>query len=66
MKRKQGRVTETIKRRGVETIGEEKEILLRGNICAYLTGWLMGDPIVDPIVTPRTKTLPIVGRLLLK
>jgi len=44
MKRKQGRVTETIKRRGVETIGEEKEILLRGNICAYLTGRLMGDP----------------------
>ena len=25
-------------------MGEEKEILLRGNICAYLTGRLMGDP----------------------
>ena len=26
-------------------MGEEKEILLRGNFCAYLTGRLMGDPI---------------------
>ena len=43
MKRKRGRVTETIKRRRVDTIGEEKEILLRGNVCAYLTCRLMGD-----------------------
>jgi hypothetical protein len=27
-------------------MGEEKEILLRGEVCAYLTGRLMGDPIV--------------------
>ena len=25
-------------------MGEEKEILLRGKVCAYLTGRLMGDP----------------------
>ena len=25
-------------------MGEEKEILLSGNICAYLTSRLMGDP----------------------
>jgi hypothetical protein len=25
-------------------MGEEKEILLRGNVCAYLTDRLMGDP----------------------
>jgi hypothetical protein len=25
-------------------MGEEKEILLRGEVCAYLTGRLMGDP----------------------
>ena|SRR5438309_9637799 len=27
-------------------MGEEKEILLRGKVCAYLTCWLMGDPLV--------------------
>ena len=27
-------------------MGEEKEILLRRKVCAYLTGRLMGDPIV--------------------
>jgi hypothetical protein len=26
-------------------MGEEKEILLRGNFCAYLTCRLMGDPL---------------------
>jgi len=25
-------------------MGEEKEILLRGKVCAYLTDRLMGDP----------------------
>jgi hypothetical protein len=25
-------------------MGEEKEILLHGEVCAYLTGRLMGDP----------------------
>jgi hypothetical protein len=25
-------------------MGEEKEILFRGKVCAYLTGRLMGDP----------------------
>src|SRR3990172_9561482 len=54
MKRKQGRVTETIKRRGVETIGEEKEILLRGKVCAYLTSRLMGDPNPDHADLPRS------------
>jgi hypothetical protein len=29
-------------------MGEEKEILLRGKVCAYLTGRLMGDPFRDP------------------
>ena len=33
-------------------MGEEKEILLRGNICAYLTCRLMGDP-QAPMLTPR-------------
>jgi len=26
-------------------MGEEKEILLHGKVCAYLTGRLMGDPL---------------------
>ena len=30
-------------------MGEEKEILLRGKVCAYLTGRLMGDP--DALLT---------------
>ena len=34
-------------------MGEEKEILLRGKVCAYLTCRLMGDPI-DP--------LPLIGK----
>ena len=30
-------------------MGEEKQILLRGNVCAYLTCRLMGDPFaIDP------------------
>jgi hypothetical protein len=32
-------------------MGEEKEILLRGKICAYLTCWLMGDPYAVLFVT---------------
>ena len=32
-------------------MGEEKEILLRGKVCAYLTGRLMGDPVdLSPIL----------------
>ena len=27
-------------------MGEEKEILLRGKVCAYLTCRLMGDPVI--------------------
>ena len=27
-------------------MGEEKEILLRGKVCACLTGRLMGDPYI--------------------
>jgi hypothetical protein len=27
-------------------MGEEKEILLRGKVCAYLTWRLMGDPMI--------------------
>jgi hypothetical protein len=38
MKRKLGRVTETIKHRRVDTKGEEKEIFLRGKWYVYLTG----------------------------
>ena len=35
-------------------MGEEKEILLRGKVCAYLTGRLMGDPIPRrKIYTPQ-------------
>jgi len=30
-------------------MGEEKEILLRGKVCAYLTWRLMGDPDDDPL-----------------
>src|SRR5258707_15430739 len=29
-------------------MGEEKEILLRGKVCAYLTCRLMGDLLLDP------------------
>ena len=41
---KTGARSETVKRREVDSMGEEKEILLRRNICAYLTSRLMGDP----------------------
>ena len=40
-------------------MGEEKEILLRGNLCAYLTDRLMGDPEV-PFIDPADG-LHIVG-----
>jgi len=32
---------------------EEKEILLRGKVCAYLTCRLMGDPIISPLELRR-------------
>jgi len=33
-------------------MGEEKEILLRGKVCAYLTCRLMGDPYPCPLSLP--------------
>ena len=33
-------------------MGEEKEILLRGKVCAYLTDRLMGDTTVHRCSTP--------------
>jgi hypothetical protein len=35
-------------------MGEEKEILLRGKVCAYLTGRLMGDPFGFPWTAVRS------------
>ena len=33
-------------------MGEEKEILLRGKVCAYLTWRLMGDPFSSVRLVP--------------
>jgi hypothetical protein len=56
--KKTGARYETIKRRGVDTKGEEKEILLRGKVCAYLTCRLMGDPLLTPYpATPKFSLL---------
>jgi hypothetical protein len=40
-------------------MGEEKEILLHGKVCAYLTGRLMGDPTCFriPMKRERAKTV---------
>jgi hypothetical protein len=42
-------------------MGEEKEILLRGKVCAYLTCRLMGDPrrnleFKEPVRDDETKS----------
>ena len=39
-------------------MGEEKEILLRGKVCAYLTGRLMGEPFGVPL-DHQTARLPL-------
>jgi hypothetical protein len=41
-------------------MGEEKEILLHGNVCAYLTGRLMGDPKVST-KSPKSRCVVVLN-----